>query len=448
MDSREVSSHWAGSTSLLSVCAGLAACGSNEARPGADASATDGTALDATSMLDDASTTDAAVRPPEKDAAGGPHDSAPPPFDAGVRPPRDAALPPDTLPPGVGWHELPNTAIAGVCYTPSPGGNTDCSGIPVEWSSAVYDSLRRRYVLFGGGHNDYAGNELYAIQLDANPAAVKRLSVPSNPDNNCGPANSDGTPASRHTYSGIVYMANDDRMFLNGGAEWCSHGGLICDTWTLDMNRLDPALTTGSGGTSGWTNHTSSHTGPDPQGGGCLPGAMTAYDPDTGSVYVGTDSNTNGTVRFDYASNAYVLVSDGYAGYPGTMALAKGAYGKLLVALDPQNSGHLRSLDLSQTLPASWVDRGDPCGGLASLGFPDLIFDPVTAKLLMYTGNGDSLSVIDPTNWSCISTSYAGGPKAPSIDNGHMNKMQYSDYCDCFVTANDGMANAFALRLR
>jgi len=87
------------------------------------------------------------------------------------------------------------------------------------WCSGVLDTKRNRLVVWGGGHNDYYGNEVYAF--DISTFTWHRLNDPSpiKDKNICGPYNPDSTPVSRHTYGGLAYIAHADRFFGLGGSQ-------------------------------------------------------------------------------------------------------------------------------------------------------------------------------------------------------------------------------------
>ena len=122
------------------------------------------------------------------------------------------------IPPSAGWHSLPNTKIRLVCPSGSFG---DCANVTAAWNSAVFDSTRNRFIVWGGGHNDYSGNELYALNVGATPITMTRLNNPSTQVlTACGIGTTGDSPAqaaARHTYDHIVYMSHIDRMFVFGG---------------------------------------------------------------------------------------------------------------------------------------------------------------------------------------------------------------------------------------
>src|SRR6266849_7084854 len=144
----------------------------------------------------------------------------------------------------VGWTRLPNTKLQSVC-PPDVFGGQDypfsylCSNVINAWNGGIADTARNRLIIWGGGHNNYAGNEIYSLDLAANPPALTRLTDPSpinsDPDS-CPAALSDGKPNSRESFNGLVYMPHVDRMFVFNGALACPNGLGGGDTWTLDLS--------------------------------------------------------------------------------------------------------------------------------------------------------------------------------------------------------------------
>ena len=97
--------------------------------------------------------------------------------------PSPAPAPPPVvnLPTGLGWDRIPNTKLRAVCPTPDsvssfsyPG---SCSAVIGAWSGAVADTKRQRLLIWGGGHNDYYGNEVYSLNLGSKK--MERLTNPT-----------------------------------------------------------------------------------------------------------------------------------------------------------------------------------------------------------------------------------------------------------------------------
>ena len=148
---------------------------------------------------------------------------------------------------GQGWTDLTRTKLTSVCPSPAPPGATGCAAEVGTWSGAIADTLRNRLVIWGGGHNDYYGNEVYALYLtgplpsgtgvvcsNATAPAMCRLNNPSPPASNtnaaqaaCVNALSDGAANSRHTYGGLAYISSADQMLAFGGTHSCAFGGKI-----------------------------------------------------------------------------------------------------------------------------------------------------------------------------------------------------------------------------
>ena len=85
-------------------------------------------------------------------------------------------------PTGYGWHQLANTTMTSMClgnvangmYSDPTMTNTttydfDCYQI-IPWSGGVIDDQNQRLVVWGGGHSDYAGNEVSALNLNGTPS--------------------------------------------------------------------------------------------------------------------------------------------------------------------------------------------------------------------------------------------------------------------------------------
>ena len=128
--------------------------------------------------------------------------------------------------------ELPNTKIRSVLPSTPQIGNP--VNIVDAWNGAAVDAKRNRLIVWGGGHNDYYGNEVYA--LDLGTLSIKRIVDPS-PNTSQSSRSSalpDGTPVSRHTYGGLSYIGHADRMFAVGGS-MAPCGSADMSTWTYDF---------------------------------------------------------------------------------------------------------------------------------------------------------------------------------------------------------------------
>lgn len=110
------------------------------------------------------------------------------------------------------WYEVPNTRVEDLAPSPPPEGEID--GIFKGWGGAAYDTARDRLYVWGGGHANYAGNEVYGF--DMKELYWSRLTDPS-PYPASGVLHADGAPMARHTYDTLAYLPTIDRMIVPGG---------------------------------------------------------------------------------------------------------------------------------------------------------------------------------------------------------------------------------------
>src|SRR5690606_4239854 len=144
-------------------------------------------------------------------------------------------------------------------------GNPAPDKIIQAWSSFAWDSNRSALILYGGGHANYTGNDVYIWR--SSTRLWERAALPSqvkfDPAGNLvavdGP---DHAPASAHTYDNNIFLPIIDRMLALGGAAETNGGHFLRhDTsrtdivtsrktgpYLFDPNRADPNKV---GGTTG-----------------------------------------------------------------------------------------------------------------------------------------------------------------------------------------------------
>lgn len=146
------------------------------------------------------------------------------------------------------WFEAPDTMMRDVCVDDSVGvrGVGGCSQIVQAWSGGTYDSINQRMLVWGGGHNDYHGNEVYAFSLvDGTWARLTEPMATDHLDRDPIGPNAD-QPVSRHTYEGVEFVSHLNAMFGHGGSRAADGSGTNL-TWLLDLDALtwtntDPAV--------------------------------------------------------------------------------------------------------------------------------------------------------------------------------------------------------------
>jgi len=288
------------------------------------------------------------------------------------------------------------------------------------------DTTRNRLIVWGGGHSDYSGNELYA--LDLNNLSITRLTAPGVPvASACPESIVNGTqPNSRHTYDGIEYMPNVDRLWIFGGSlATCGYANQ--GTWMFSFS------------TNQWENK--NPTGTLPRGD---LGIVSAYDPNTGKVFV---HDSLDLYAYDSNTNSYQKLTNNGTGidYHMTAAIDPKRKKFVIIGGTGTNGGGVVTYDIGS---GSSYARQRPStsggAGVINTSSPGLAYDPVSDRMVAWNGGNTVYSLnLDTNTWTGVS--YSGGPAAVSA--GTFGRWQYSPVSDVFVSINDADLNATIFRL-
>jgi hypothetical protein len=132
---------------------------------------------------------------------------------------------PCAISPGT-WCEIPGTRMSEVF--PSLQGHPAWGimgprAVTAAWGGGAFDTKRHKLVITGGGHGDYGGNEVYEFELAARK--WKRATEPSRmrelKDGEFAVEEGEA-PVSSHTYGGLAFVPNIDRVFKFGGSYYKS----------------------------------------------------------------------------------------------------------------------------------------------------------------------------------------------------------------------------------
>lgn len=321
----------------------------------------------------------------------------------------------DGLKPGE-WFEVPNSQLASI----PPGGN-----VIAPWSGGAFDTKRNQLIVWGGGHGDYAGNEIYAFSLDTLKWA--RLTDPSSIKDvkGCEPMMPDGQPTSRHTYNGLDYIESEDTIIAAGGFIWpCANGDPF--TWFFDfkLNKWVKGANLGFGSR-----------------------AMVAYDPSTGHLwcYGGTGLN-----EYDPVSKSWTKRdNNGLSGQCFTvdpvnhwlLGLNKGS-----VTYFPIAGNTAKPVTHKTTGDVDVINAAIPDGDYCTPGF---VWDPVIKKVVAWSGGADVFILDEATHvWSKKSPAATNKviPTAPA-KQGTYGRFRYSPKSNVFVVVNSIKENVYIYRL-
>ena len=149
------------------------------------------------------------------------------------------------------WAVLPSNTLADVVATMQPGSwakvnlNTfesvwtpqadrvgdNISGIIRAWSGAAWDSNRGDLIVYGGGHANYAGNDVYVwhgSNLQWQRASLPTKLMPPETVTNYGTVwytlDNGITPQAAHTYDNNIFLPKLDKFLTFGGFTYSSGG--------------------------------------------------------------------------------------------------------------------------------------------------------------------------------------------------------------------------------
>ncbi len=238
---------------------------------------------------------------------------------------------------------------------PMPWVRGNPSSVIKAWSSFAWDTKRDRLILWGGGHANYAGNEVYLWNGDN--GAWTRGSLPNEIQRVYGGEvgvevydhiaidGADNAPQSAHTYDNNIYLPLADRFLTFGGAPYSAGGGHFHDInldhtgpYFWDPAKADPNKV---GGTTG--SQVRPDEFPDVLGGGMWENrhnpipydrghieSATAYAVEDGKevIYVDTAIGLfkyTVTDPFDAARDTWERVGDAYRPLGGNWSQGPGA---------------------------------------------------------------------------------------------------------------------------
>jgi hypothetical protein len=347
--------------------------------------------------------------------------------DVGSTPPSDASTDGGgALCSALGWCEIANTKLETICPRPSPGGVSGCSSVITAWSGAAADIDNDQLYIWGGGHDDYHGNEVYALDLVA--LQMKRLNEPSPASAilACNDAYTDGLPSSRHTYDALTFLPGEKALFAFGGSK-AKCGFLANDTWTFSPANL------------AWTSRK--------QGGppSASPGVMADFDAASNRVLL--HDSAAAFWSFDPATNAYQRLRDNVnVDYHMT-----GRIDPKRQVFVMMGGGQLRAISIapgSSYDVMNWDNATTGCDVLRMAPSPGLAYDPAQDRLVGWAG-GDDVYLFDADAKSCTKASFPGGPgpKGPATSQGTFGRFRYFPKLSVFVVVSDWQSNAFSLRM-
>ncbi len=362
------------------------------------------------------------------------------------------------------------------------GANAQPYAIIRAWSSFTWDTNRGDLLLFGGGHGNYAGNEVYRWR--ATTGMWERASLPSEVDlvpfdtvnvrtrsHHIPIDGAMNAPQSAHTYDNTIFLPTLDRMLTFGGASTNSGGPFFLKTgpttvrptgpYLFDPSRADPNKV---GGTTG--SHVQ-RVAPHPEivGGEMWnnrdlysrPGLVlptgfadgtTGYAMENGKDVVYASSKK---MLFKYTIND--LADSSLDSWQVVGRVFSGCCHNAAGSYDPENNVFIRTGDATRQFAYWDLDLASPTnnnkianpvdlsGGFVMDRRYGMDYDPIRGEMLLWKG-GTDVWVLDYdanlANWTLekrVSTSVEGPPPTLGalVSGGVLGKWKYVPNLDAFI---------------
>jgi chitodextrinase len=243
------------------------------------------------------------------------------------------------------------------------------------WGGATVDTTRNWLVVHGGGHGDYAGNEIYIFDLNTQRwsrlwGPTPNASIPSASANEGQETYLNGDPSSVHTYDGLEYLPSLGKIWRGGGSLWSGSGGGSRASWYFD-----PASLT-------WQRRADSQSLGVSQ--------VSAYDPVTGHIFGASDKGS--LHEYDPSANTWTSRGAFGVGEEGHAVIDPQA--RVFVAV---GNGLMRVHDIAASITRAQSTSG-PQNIVGARG-PGLAYDSALNRIVGWAG-GTSVYSLDASTWT------------------------------------------------
>lgn len=322
------------------------------------------------------------------------------------------------------WYEVPGSKMTSVAPNPTPDG--DVAAVMEAWSGGAYDIKRDQLLVWGGGHSDYAGNEVYAF--DVKTLKWGRL---TNPSSNTGGDEAsgvypDGAPRARHTYNYIQYVPSIDRFCTLGGAGLYPSGqigtnktfclDLDAKKWEQKANAISPNI-----------------------------GAISGYDPATGKVWLQGTADSPDFSEWDPLANKWakhIRLDMGWFDYSFTAAIGEG---KMLAV----GEGKAYQWDLSKpdAQPVELQTTGT--AEIESANNPGLVYDPVSKRFVAWAGGLNVYTLdLSKKQWTKVAIASTNKVTPSAADpRGTYGRFQYIPSKNAFIGVNRADGSVYLFKM-
>jgi hypothetical protein len=358
--------------------------------------------------------------------------------------------------------------------------------IITAWSSFAWDSNRGNLMLYGGGHANYRGNEVYLWR--GATQRWERASLPSAMKQDAlGNWNAidgaDAAPASAHTYDNTLFFPGIDRLVVVGGAADSNGGHYLrmgsdgnsrtTGFYMFDPSRAHPDRVGGSTGShvqrvapypevvggSMWSNRDMIVNTPNAPVHGWVNGCAANYQENGVDVaYFRSVSTVYRLTMLDAsnpASDVWEKVGVKWFG-SGTKATCTFDTNRRILLRTATQTVPFVYWNMAAAAPSNkdvTVVPADPTGtfmpalasNAISIANCGLEYDPPRGNYKLWCGGGSVWqltppAVVSPNGWSITPLSPAAGAVPdPTVANGVLGKWKYIQNLDVFMALQDSV---------
>ena len=306
--------------------------------------------------------------------------------------------------------------------------NLGVKSITSRWNGAAYDDQNDRMIIWGGGHNAYGGNEIYAFNV--RNLSWSRVTDPTTfPNRSPQYKNNDGTPISRHTYDGLTYISHTNELFAMGGAPDSAAGGCgVNGTWIFSFN------------TNKWTEMQPSGSVP---GTSCEDNAI--YDPINKEVlFYKKDIRA-----YKRETNSFSLKSNANKGERRSHIIDP--IRRLLIQVGKNDSGSVTRKASLDNLGSGFTNLNTSgARSLENIQNPGLAFDIASDRVVGWYGGSTVYSLnLDNNQWTAHSALSSNKATPPSVTTygGVYGRFRYSPTLNVFIMVNETNQSVYLYRL-
>jgi hypothetical protein len=340
------------------------------------------------------------------------------------------------------WCEVPDSDIAAIKPSPEPPGALGQRAVTRAWCGGAFDPDRDLYILWGGGHTDYAGNELY--MFDVNTLRWRRTEPAADVAETGTSTYHDGTPRSVHTYGYLAYVASIGELCSIGLASDYPDSRIWNEIWCNDLDNQDGPLQGWHKVLDGWQGATYS--------------SNADYDPVTGHVfYENKSSGWKVLYEWDPEAGTWTARSEAYGNGPHNVTASTIVNPAKRIVFGV-GGGEQWYWDISRSgLLTSTINTDTAVGGalVRDAWMPGLTYDSKNQSIVAWVGNQNGAQrtstfvyEFETNAWTeCVAAGDNTSVPGVQQTNGTYDRWQYVPSKDAFILYNETTENVFLYRL-